>query len=333
MTSVSAPLANFERPFEGTTSSINALAVGLVKINYAFLGWANANKVAGEVRGKDPIRTVRRAGYIALAIVATLYFLVIVSYVAAVPRDQIKDSGQLVAAVFLRAVYGNAFVQKLLPLLIACSCFGTLVAATTAHARVIREVARQGFLPWGKFFGSTKPWGTPLGPILLKYSFALCMLLLSPAQDAFLFLLDVASYPPLVFTSALTIGVWVLRKRRMLQGLPAPAFQAWNFVVWFFLIKNTFLLVMPWVPPEGGSHGGDVSFWYATYCVVGLGILALCGIYYYFWVVLLPKWGEYDIVEEVVDLQDGARIKRITRRYHNQRNPREDESSPLLPHT
>lgn len=100
----------------------------MVKINYAFLGWANANKVAGEVRGKDPIRTVRRAGYIALAIVATLYFLVIVSYVAAIPKDQIQDSGQLVAAVFLRAVYGNSFVQKLFPLLIACSCFGTLVS-------------------------------------------------------------------------------------------------------------------------------------------------------------------------------------------------------------
>jgi len=90
---------------------------------------------------------------------------------------------------------------------------------------------------------------------------------------------------------------------------------------------------MPWVPPKGGSNGGDVSFWYATYCVVGIAILALCGIYYYIWIILLPKWGGYEILEEIVDLPDGARIKRLTRKYHHTttNDIHEDETSPLLP--
>jgi hypothetical protein len=33
-----------------------------------------------------------------------------------------------------------------------------------------------------------------------------------------------------------------------------------------------FILAMPWYPPPGGRFGGDVSFWYATYCVVGLAM-------------------------------------------------------------
>jgi hypothetical protein len=40
----------------------------------------------------------------------------------------------------------------------------------------------------------------------------------------------------------------------------------------FFLLVQLVLLIMPWYPPTGGANGGDVSFWYATYCAVGLGM-------------------------------------------------------------
>jgi hypothetical protein len=29
---------------------------------------------------------------------------------------------------------------------------------------------------------------------------------------------------------------------------------------------------MPWYPPAGGQYAGDVSFWYATYAVVGVAM-------------------------------------------------------------
>jgi len=92
-------------------------------------------------------------------------------------------------------------------------------------------------------------------------------------------------------------------------------------------------MVMPWVPPEKGH--ADVSFWYATYCVVGIGILLLCGLYYWIWVVLLPKLGGYEIIEEVEELQDGARLAKLVRRYTDGKAPHEPEVSsseqqPLL---
>jgi hypothetical protein len=29
---------------------------------------------------------------------------------------------------------------------------------------------------------------------------------------------------------------------------------------------------MPWVPPKGGINAGSVSFFYATYCIAGIGM-------------------------------------------------------------
>lgn len=63
---------------------------------------------------------------------------------------------------------------------------------------------------------------------------------------------------------------------------------------------------MPWYPPTGGATGGDVSFWYGTYIVVGIGILLICGLYYYIWIIWLPKLRGYKVRQEVLDLGDGA---------------------------
>ena len=45
-----------------------------------------------------------------------------------------------------------------------------------------------------------------------------------------------------------------------------------------------------------------MSFWYATYCAVGLGILGICGIYYVFWMYILPNFGKYRIRQELLAL-------------------------------
>lgn len=64
--------------------------------------------------------------------------------------------------------------------------------------RVLREVARQGLLPYPTFFASTRPFGTPLGPVALKYMLSVLVICLLPARDTFNFLIDLTSYPLLV---------------------------------------------------------------------------------------------------------------------------------------
>jgi hypothetical protein len=42
--------------------------------------------------------------------------------------------------------------------------------------------------------------------------------------------------------------------------------------VLFYLAIQIYILVMPWFPPEGGIYAGSVSFFYATYCLVGIAV-------------------------------------------------------------
>ncbi|KAF5342619.1 hypothetical protein D9611_001581 [Ephemerocybe angulata] len=320
LTRVTDPWDSFKKPFEGSTSNANALATAFVKTNHAFIGWHNAFNVLGEVKGRDPVRTVRKASFLSLSATSVLFFFINVAYVAAVPAEEIRNSGQLVAVLFFQRVFGDSFSAKLFPLLVALSCFGNIIAVTVGQARVIREVARQGLLPYPTFFASTKPFGTPLGPVALKGFLTFIVILAVPARDTFNFVLDLASYPHLIFQIAMVVGVWILRKRNAKKHLPPSSLQTHNFYIILYLASAILLLVLPWVPPEPGH--ADVSFWYATYCVAGLGLIAACGVYYVIWVVVLPKLGGYEIVEEVKELEGGAKTTRLVRRY---KIPREEE--------
>ncbi|KAK2460340.1 hypothetical protein APHAL10511_007729 [Amanita phalloides] len=324
LTKVRDPFANFAHPFANTSTSFNALATAMVKTNHSFHGWHNAFYVLAEVKGPHPVRTVRKASILSLYLSATLFLFINMAYVAAVPPDEIRNSGQLVAALFFRRVYGNGVTAKLLPLLVALSCFGNIIAVTIGQARMIREIARQGLLPYPGFFSSIKPFGTPLGPVALKGVLTYLVILAVPAKDAFNFVLDLASYPHLIFYSVMCFGIWRIRKRRSIAGLLPSEFQAKNIYVLAYLFVNIFLLLMPWVPPEPGQ--ADVSFWYATYCVVALLLLAVCGIYYWFWIIFLPRVGGYEIVEQVEEQSNGVRNIRLVRRYRD----RGHETQPLL---
>ncbi|KAH7101991.1 amino acid transporter [Auriculariales sp. MPI-PUGE-AT-0066] len=327
-TSIQDPWDNFRHPFEGSTTNPSSLATALVKISYTFAGGSTAYNVLAEVQGGAP--TARRAGYIAVGLVSVLFFLVNVAYVAALPKAEIEGSGQLVAAVFFRKVFGDGVAGKAFPTLIACGSIGIWLASTSLfeRPRALREIARQGLLPFSAFFASVRPFGTPLAPLVLKFVITAFIVIIAPAGDAANLLWDLSSYPYLMFDVALAVGVWVLRSRRDKEGLPAAGTPARDAVVVLFLLHAVFMLVMPWVPPAEGRS--DVSIWYATYCVVGLGILALCGLYYYVWIILLPRWGGYEIVEEVQELEGGEKLRKLVRRYHADRRT-EGEDETLLP--
>jgi len=130
MTRIEDPYANFHNIFEGSTSNLHSLAIGLVKTNFSFVGWQNAFNVLGEVRGTDPVRTIRKAGIISLTLVTVLFVLINIAYIAAVPREEIRNSGQLIAALFFRRVFGDSWGAKVLPAMVALSTFGNIVSGS-----------------------------------------------------------------------------------------------------------------------------------------------------------------------------------------------------------
>ena len=104
-----------------------------------------------------------------------------------VPKTELKNATQIAASLFFRNVFGSSGAVRGLNFLIALSAFGNLIAVLIGQSRVIRECGRQGVLPFPRFWASTRPFGTPLGPYFVKWAMTMIMILAPPAGDAFNF--------------------------------------------------------------------------------------------------------------------------------------------------
>ncbi|KAF8071685.1 high affinity methionine permease [Lyophyllum atratum] len=319
-TRVEDPQANFRNSFAGTASNGNGLATALVKVNFAYSGFENAFNVLNEVR--NPVRTMKRYAPLSLTIVFLLYLFANIAYFAAIPKEEIRASKELTASLFFVAVFGNSKSVTALSALVAVSSFGNLLSGIIGSCRIIRECGRQGVLPYPRFWASTKPFNTPFGPYLLKWLLTVIVIIAPPAGDAFNFskhafaIVDLQSYPANVFSFLTTLGLFFVRKRRASIGAPPTEFRAWNAVLIFALAVNIYLLVLPWIPPQGGIYAGDVTFFYATYCIVGIAILVISGLAYVVWIQILPKIKGLAIRQLTERLDDGAHTNKLVR-VHN----------------
>ena len=134
-------------------------ASALLRIIYSYKGWENANYVLSEV--KSPKRTLGLAAPLAIGGVTTLYVLANVAYFAAIPKDQLVESDAIVAGVFFTNVFGDNAGTRVLPVFVCLSNLGNVLAVSFAHARLNQEMAKEGLLPWSRFWASNKPFNTP----------------------------------------------------------------------------------------------------------------------------------------------------------------------------
>ncbi|KAF2965241.1 hypothetical protein GQX73_g8324 [Xylaria multiplex] len=318
------PGANFRNAFEGTTTNGNDLSVALVNIIFAFSGYANAFALVNEI--KNPIPTLKRNGAISVSVVSVLYILCNIAYFSAVPKETFAKSKATAASVFFASVFGEGRAQDALNALVLISAFGNLLAVLIGQSRLLREIGRQGVLPFTEFWVSTKPFGTPIGPYILKWVVTVIFIIAPPAGDAFQFgklpldflgkrlIVSLKSYPDGVFFVAMAIGVYIIRHRQKRLNRERPAFKAWDVCLVFFLLVQIYTIATPWIPPKGGPYAGEVSFWYATYAAVGVGVIVLCAIYYVIWMYALPKWKGYRLRPEILNIDDqGANTHRLVK--------------------
>ncbi|KAK2732437.1 high affinity methionine permease, partial [Colletotrichum kahawae] len=261
----------------------------------------------------NPVKQIRKYGWISLGIVTILYILANIAYFAAVPKADLAAAEQIAASLVFINVFGSSGAVRGLNFFIALSSFGNLLTVLIGSSRMLRECGRQGVLPYPRFWASARPFGTTLGPYLVKYILTIIMIVAPPAGDAFNFIADLQVYPSAFFGFVMSVGLYVVRWRRSRLNLPAPEFKAWDVIIIFNIAKDLYLLIMPWYPPEGGVFAGDVSFWYATYVVAGIGILVGCGVYYWLWIYVVPKARGYRIRQQVLELADGAQSHKLVK--------------------
>ncbi|KAF8756933.1 Amino acid permease [Rhizoctonia solani] len=247
---------NLNHPFEGTKIEGNPLATSFAKVNFSFVGWNTILGLMAEVKGRDPIRTVRRAGLASIVISSLLFLATILSFAIVLTKEEITNANEVLGALFFRK--------------------------TLYYARMLREAGRQGVLPFATFWSRVGRFKTPYGPLLLKWALSVFLVVATPAGDTFAFLVDLSGYPGLSIA----------------------------------------LIIMPWIPPKGGSHGGDVDFFYATYCIVALAVMMkLCVVYYWVWFRALPEWYGYEIIEETVRLPGGVKAAVLRKHYKGEQEP------------
>ncbi|KAK2873957.1 hypothetical protein FQN49_001960 [Arthroderma sp. PD_2] len=297
-------LFSWDGVWENSNWEFTVLATALLKARGSFSGLYTTNVVLNEV--KNPIRSLKVVGLLALITVCVLYTLINMAYFMVVPMEEIKHSGQLIAALFFERVFGPGFGKTALPLLVAISAAGKVMVTVFTSARINQEIARQGFLPFARYLSSSKPFNTPLGGVIVHLIPTVLTIWLPPPGDVYNFMLDVQGYPGEISAVAVTFGIILLRRKR--PELLRP-FKTWLPSVWSRIAVGVVLIIAPFFPPRNGQ--GDVHFFYATYAIVGAGIIAFSVLYWWIWTVVIPDWRGYRLEEEVEILEDGTSITKL----------------------
>ena len=116
------------RSFEGSNWDLVALSTAIFKVSYSFAGYDNVNNVLNEV--KDPVRTLKTMAPTALLTVTVFYLMLNIAYFIVVPLEEIKNSGELIAALFFEKIFGASVGSTLLPILVAISAAGNVMVVT-----------------------------------------------------------------------------------------------------------------------------------------------------------------------------------------------------------
>ncbi|KAJ5901483.1 hypothetical protein N7495_002011 [Penicillium taxi] len=298
--SIPDPHVNFRNAFKGSVQSSNPYAIALFKVLNSYTGWSNAAYVLNEVR--NPVRTLKIAGPIGLAICGTLYILANVAYYAAATPEEISESGVTVAAFFMTKVFGEA-AGRAVSALVAVSAFGNVLTVTFAQARVNQELAKEGVIPFPKFWASSWPFGSPSAGLLLHFIPSFIVIIAIPFGDAYNFILDLEGYPASVINFLVVVGLFYLRWESPKLHRP---FKVWWPVAFFFMLGQAFQLVAPFVRPPGGTGDTSLPYWLSS--VVGIAILLSGVVYWAIWQKVLPAIGKYHLVPEHDHLSDGTAV-------------------------
>ena len=128
--------------FEGSNWDLVALSTAIFKVSYSFAGYDNVNNVLNEV--KDPVRTLKSMAPTALLTVAVFYLMLNIAYFIVVPLEEIKNSGELIAALFFERVLGPGIGGTILPILVAISAAGNVMVVTFTLVKSSHSIFAHG---------------------------------------------------------------------------------------------------------------------------------------------------------------------------------------------
>lgn len=223
----------------GSDPLVAALAGGLVGAFFAFAGWWDVSKLAGEMR--DPARTLPRALALGVALITFIYVLTSAVFIYLVPIESVT-SPQTFAAQAGEVLFGRAGGQ-LFAGMVVISVVGSLAAFMLAAPRVYYAMARDGL-----FFGAVARvhgrFGTPARAIILQAVLA-CLLV---AVGTFDQILAYFFFVTILFIALTVAAVLLLRRREARSGTQSGEagyrVNGYPFTPLLFLVLVSVLLVL-----------------------------------------------------------------------------------------
>jgi len=227
-----------------------ALAPALVGAFFAFGGWWEISKLAGEAR--DPARTVPRALALGVAIITAIYILTSAVFLYLVPLDRVT-SGETFAAQAGEALFGPAGGRVFAGIVIL-AVLGSLLGLLMALPRVYYAMASDGV--FFKAVAAVHPrFGTPARAIAIQAGIASLYVALGTFNQIIAYF---------VFVTVLFVGLTVAGLFRIRRRAPAASYSTWGYPITpvLFLVLVVVLLFL-----LAGHNPGRAA--------LGVGIVAL----------------------------------------------------------
>ncbi|ODV87245.1 hypothetical protein CANARDRAFT_174326 [[Candida] arabinofermentans NRRL YB-2248] len=277
-------------------SFISALMKGIFSLG----GWQSAHVVANEV--KDPIRTMRIAGPLALLIINVCYFFINVSYLVVIPSEELFGTGELVGSLLFEKIFGYAIGRRFLTMTVALSSAGNIITVLFHISRMNQEIFREGFLPFSRFFASNWPCGAPLRALLFPLVISSFFLLIPTPDNVYDYIINIEGYPLQIFCGMASAGVYIIRYRRPDLN---PEIKAHPIHIIFMTLFSLFLFIGPLNPFKKTEFEGFPNYAYAA-----LTILFACWLYWLIKFRIMPHFGKYELTQSTDVLSDGLVVKR-----------------------
>ncbi|KAI0171910.1 amino acid transporter [Hypoxylon sp. FL1284] len=276
-------------------------AIALMQVLYSYSGWESANYVLSEVR--NPQKTLKWAAPIASLVVTSLYILANVAYFAASTKEQIAGSGVTVAASFFTNVFGpGSFVTRGLPAIICLSILGNIFSQAYCNSRVKQELAKEGVLPFLRFFASDWPIQTPTGGIFLHWLFSVVLIVGPRTDDAYPFLTNLQTYTQSIVKTLIGVGlVYLVLSPGSSWKAQRTSFRTSPVLTIGWVCSLLFVLIAPFLP---NNRVTPTIPWYVV-PTVGMSVIAIGTVYWFCWFRLWPMLG-WAIEAEVRTLPDGS---------------------------
>ena len=196
--------SNFAPFFAAPPDLFAAMAGGTVGAFFAFAGWWEVTRIAGEI--KNPERNVPRALTVGVIALTLIYILTSAVFLYLVPINQVT-SNETFAAQAGEVLFGK-IGGLIFAAVVVVSILGTLVAYLMASPRVYYAMAQDGL--FFKSFGELHPrFGTPHLATLVQIGLASILILSGTFEQIISYFFFVV-----VFFIGLTVaGLFRIRKQ------------------------------------------------------------------------------------------------------------------------